>query len=264
MVAQADKLPHELRRLLKDNPVLAIAFSGGLDSRFLCHAARLCGCDIVAIHASGPHIPQAESAYALAWAKENAVDAHVVEYDPLLDSGIASNGRDRCYQCKKKLFRLLANYGRRVADGTNAGDLSLFRPGLLALKEENVFSPLALAGLDKKAIRSLALATGLENHGQKARPCLLTRFAYGMRPGMRELRSVERAENELANILGNEVDFRLRLTPDPVLQIQDFNQELLPKIDSILKKYGFGGYSLAIANSISGYFDGLTQKIRYP
>lgn len=258
-----DKLPPGLRKLLTDNPLLAIAFSGGLDSRFLCHAARLCGCDIIGILAIGPHVPEAESAYALGWAKKNGTPVNVVEHDPLIYPEIRSNGRDRCYHCKKNLFRKMGNFGRRVADGTNAGDLSQYRPGLVALKEENVFSPLALAGLDKSAIRRLALETGLENHEQKARPCLLTRFAYGMRPGRLQLKAIEQAENELAMIVGRDVDFRLRLAPDPVIQIQDFNRDIGQKMDLIMKKYGFPDYSIVIENSISGFFDGRAQKSHY-
>ncbi len=83
MVGVAEKLPEALRDFLRDAGPLCVAFSGGLDSRFLCHAALLCHCDILAVHASGPHIPANETAYVRAFAKKCGLPLEIVEYDPL-------------------------------------------------------------------------------------------------------------------------------------------------------------------------------------
>lgn len=260
MVDLAEKLPDALRDLLGGAGPVAIAFSGGLDSRFLCHAARLCGCDVLAVHARGPHVPASETDFALSFAQSHGLRLKIVEYDPLENEIVRQNGRDRCYHCKKSMFGKLAIPGFRLADGTNADDLQSYRPGLRALKEMGIFSPLARAGLGKGEIRKLAAATGLENPGQKARPCLLTRFAYGMSPNHRELENLSAAENELQKILGPQTDFRLRLAPRPILQTCALDENRKNAVDQIMRKYGFDNYLPRIEENISGFFD----RLAYP
>ena len=101
-------LPPELLRLLQGLPPLAIAFSGGIDSRFLCHAALLCGCDVLAVHARGPHVPTEESALALSWADARGLPLLVVDFDPLPLPEVAANSRQRCYACKQGLLAAIA------------------------------------------------------------------------------------------------------------------------------------------------------------
>lgn len=261
MVGLAEKLPEALRNFLRDAGPIALAFSGGLDSRFLCHAAMLCKCDILAIHASGPHVQANESAYAHAFAQKCGLPLEIVEYDPLKNELVRQNGKDRCYHCKKALFNKLDVPGRKLVDGTNEDDLKGYRPGLRAINELGIFSPLARAGLGKEDIRKLAAATGLENPGQKARPCLLTRFAYHTRPDYRTLENLARAENDLLEIFGKENDFRLRLAPEPVLQTQVLAEGLKTTVDGIMKKYGFSDYRIIMDKAISGFFDRPVEPI---
>ncbi len=127
--------------------------------------------------------------------------------------------KDRCYHCKKALFNKLEVTGRKLVDGTNADDLQSYRPGLRAINELGIFftPPLPAPGSAKEDIRKLAAATGLEKFRTKARPLrLLTRFAYHTRPNYHALENLARAENELLEIFGQENDFRLRLTPEPI------------------------------------------------
>lgn len=261
MVGVAEKLPEALRDFLRDAGPLCVAFSGGLDSRFLCHAALLCHCDILAVHASGPHIPANETAYVRAFAKKCGLPLEIVEYDPLKNEIVGQNGKDRCYHCKKALFNKLEVTGRKLVDGTNADDLQSYRPGLRAINELGIFSPLARAGLAKEDIRKLTAATGLENSGQKARPCLLTRFAYHTRPNYHALENLARAENELLEIFGQENDFRLRLTPEPILQTRALAEKFKGPVDQIMKKYGFSGYKIIMDETISGFFDRQDESI---
>ena len=86
---------------------LAVAFSGGLDSRFLCFALRRAGCDVLALHATGPHVPQAESAAARRWARAQGLPLLEVRHDPLPLPEVAVNSRERCYACKRALMRRL-------------------------------------------------------------------------------------------------------------------------------------------------------------
>lgn len=98
---------------------MAVAYSGGLDSRFLCHAALLRGCDVLAVHVFGPHIPAQESAGATAWAQQRGLPLRTARFDPLALPEVASNSPQRCYGCKTGLVQLLrgelaAPCGRRA------------------------------------------------------------------------------------------------------------------------------------------------------
>lgn len=278
---KAAALPHRLRKVFRSLPACAIAFSGGLDSRFLCHAALLCGSRILALHAQGPHIAAQESAEAQDWARRRGLPLRLVHYSPLPLAEVAANSRERCYACKRGLMAALratlALTGQdapcTLCDGTNADDMRAFRPGLRALKEAGVRSPLAEAGLTKDDIRRLARQTGLDRPDQRARPCLLTRLAYGFEPTEDLLRRLAAAEAALDALpapadasaaadaeqgaaLG---DFRLRVTPEPLLQAQRLPPELRPQVEAILAAHGFAPCTIRLDQDISGFYD--TKKI---
>ena len=269
----AAALPGGFVRALRGLPPLAVAFSGGLDSRFLCHAARLCGCDVLALHARGPHIPPEESARAAQWARDNGLPLLTLDFDPLSLPEVSINSRERCYGCKKGLIAALrevlrerrAGEGsdRLLCDGSNADDLRAFRPGLRALAEAWVRSPLAEAGLGKPAIRALAASTGLDRPEQKARPCLLPRLAYGLAPDAALLARLARAEAALAQLPAPDDDadasalgdFRLRLRPAPLLQVTRPPGALRPLVDEILAGHGFAPCEICETSGVSGFFD---------
>lgn len=249
------------------HPRLAIAFSGGLDSRFLCFAALRAGADVLALHARGPHIPAVETEEAEAFAAELRLPLTVFSVDPLLLPDAAHNTKRRCYACKKNLIgsmkALLQESGRTgftLCDGTNHSDLAVFRPGLAALQEEGVFSPLALCGYEKPLIRSAAEKAGMRLPSFPPRPCLLTRFAYGLSPDRETLAALGRAEKKLLDLrdgagdclLG---DFRLRLTPAPVLQCARFRPEWQGAVDQILREAGFFSWTVKVTERVSGFFD---------
>lgn len=267
----AAALPGDFVRALRGLPPLAVAFSGGLDSRFLCHAARLCGCDVLALHARGPHIPAQESAWAAQWANAAGLPLLMLDFDPLSLPEVARNSRQRCYDCKKGLIAALraalskrrAREGgdRLLCDGSNADDLHAFRPGLRALAEARVRSPLAEAGLGKAAIRSLAGSTGLVWPEQQARPCLLTRLAYGLSPDAALLERLAGLEAALAQLPAPDEggpalgDFRLRLRPAPLLQVTRLPAALRPQVEEILAAHGFAPCQIAETGGVSGFFD---------
>lgn len=224
----ATKLPPDLVKILRAYSPLAIAFSGGLDSRFLSHAASLLSIPIHLLHIRGPHVPRRESEEALAWAKKRGLAATARFLNPLDVPEVRANGRERCYHCKRYLFAMPCDFagspdsGREwlFCDGSNASDQMSWRPGLRALSELGVHSPLAEAGLRKEDIRLLAAATGLDNPQQRARPCLLTRFAYGLALTPEALTALQAAEYSLEAVLSRAArnrllpvvpDFRLRL-----------------------------------------------------
>ena len=259
----AGQVPAALARVLGGLPRMAVAYSGGLDSRFLCHAALLCGCDVLAVHVSGPHIPAQESAGATAWAQQRGLPLRTARFDPLALPEVATNSPQRCYDCKTGLVHLLRGelaalacegQGHVLCDGTNADDLQAYRPGLRALEEGCVRSPLAEAGLSKAAIREAARATGLDRPDQRARPCLLTRMAYGMRPDAPTLARLAAAEDDLAKA-GPLGDFRLRLTPEAVLQAESMPDSLRQQVQNILQRHGFSPCKMEIGGRVSGFYD---------
>lgn len=261
-----------LRAVLSGLPRLAVALSGGLDSRFLCHMALASGCDVLALHGEGPHVPEEESAAARAWAQSRGLRLITFVHDPLALPEVAANSRERCYACKRALIggmratlTVAGEAGRALCDGGNADDQRAFRPGLRAVAEAGVRSPLAEAGLTKAAIRELARATGLDRPEQAARPCLLTRLAYGMRPDAALLARVAAAEAALAALdaadreaygaAGGFGDFRLRLTPEPVLQCARLPERLAPAAEAVLAEQGFAPFSVVTGGTVSGFFD---------
>lgn len=243
---------------------MALAYSGGLDSRFLAQRLIKEGVDLLLLNAIGPHIAQSDTEYAGTWARKNGLRCLHVPFDPLGLLGIDT--KNRCYVCKKQLFRTIKaflrerNEGDRIlCDGTNRDDKALFRPGLKAILEENVRSPLDEAGLGKAEIRKKAKECGLENADQKPRPCLLTRLAYGMTADAQTLARIAETEKALEQALtarlGMTPDIRLRLTPQPLLQLETMPDDFLPGVRDILDHADFLPCSLRIGGAVSGFFD---------
>ncbi len=244
-----------LYRHLQGSP-LAVAYSGGLDSRFLAYMAQKAGCDVVLFHVTGSHVPKEESAFAQEWAQSVALPLQLFSMDVTALEHVKDNTERRCYYCKKHVFQLLQQealrQGRILCDGTNADDLQSHRPGLQALTEEEVWSPLAACGLSKAHIRAFAKETKLSMPEQKARPCLLTRLAYGMPVTAHILQNIEGAEKALTQ--AGLTDFRLRLTPAPVLQ--SIPHEISTQtLHTILAEYGFSSVQMLVQEQISGFFD---------
>lgn len=205
----------ELSDFFRENPRAALAFSGGTDSAYLFYEALQCGAEVRPYYVKTPFQPRFELDDALRLTKELGTELTVIEYDILNDGLVAANPADRCYHCKKKLFGLLlreraANDGfSLIIDGTNASDDAGDRPGMRALGELCVRSPLRECGLTKAEIRARSKEAGLFTWNKPAYACLATRVPTG-RPIERELlQRVEGAESELFAL--GFTDFRVRL-----------------------------------------------------
>ena len=205
----------ELSDFFHENPRAALAFSGGTDSAYLLYEALQCGAEVRPYYVKTPFQPRFELDDALRLTKELGAELTVIEYDILDDGLVAANPADRCYHCKKKLFGLLlreraANDGLSlIIDGTNASDDAGDRPGMRALGELCVRSPLRECGLTKAEIRARSKKAGLFTWNKPAYACLATRVPTG-RPIERELlQRVEGAESELFAL--GFTDFRVRL-----------------------------------------------------
>ena len=175
---------HRLCNLLRGYGCVAVAFSGGVDSSFLLWATRqVLGDRLVALQAASLLHRKSETADAVAFAQRLGSRHEVVRIDPLAWPGFAENSNERCYLCKKKLYALflerMPDYECSVLlDGTNLDDLSEDRPGLRAIAELSVRTPLAECGLAKKEIRHLSRAFGLPAWNRHAQSCLATRIAH--------------------------------------------------------------------------------------
>ena len=203
----------ELERFFAENPCAAVAFSGGADSSYLLYAAVKAGANVKAYYVKTAFQPQFELEDAKKLAGELGTPMQVLPLDILCDQAVKANPPDRCYHCKKRIFSAIraaaAQDGFSVLlDGTNASDDAGDRPGIRALKELSVRSPLREAGLTKAEIRRLSKEAGLFTHDKPAYACLATRIPTGETITAEKLCRTEWAETYLAG-LGLR-DFRVR------------------------------------------------------
>lgn len=208
-----------LQRLLSSYPKMAIAYSGGVDSTFLLHAAMYVKgtAQVVAFHLRSP----LQSAHGERKCQEVLAENfpatlryRSLEMAPLDWPEVVVNDGKRCYHCKKRMFAAIGGAMQSegcalLADGTNGDDILSPRPGLQAIEELSVTSPLADAQLTKSEIRQLAKNCGLTNHDLPSNSCLATRLATGLPLTRQHLDMVEKAEDYLAGLgfLGCRVRF---------------------------------------------------------
>jgi uncharacterized protein len=180
-----------------------IAFSGGVDSTFLLHAARTAlGNKVLAVTATSPTYPASEREEAIEIARDWGVSHRLVESNELEIPGFSSNPPDRCYHCKKELFGILKRIAREegfaaVCDGSNADDLNDYRPGRRAAKELEVRSPLLENGIGKEDIRALSRLFAIPTADKGSFACLSSRFPYGTEITGEALQRVEACEEIL-------------------------------------------------------------------
>ena len=182
---------------------IAVAFSAGVDSTFLL---KICSEALkenaVALTCVSPVNPERESTEAADFCRENGIKQIIITPDLLSLDAFVKNPPDRCYHCKKALFTALKEAAEKegihtVADGSNASDTGDYRPGMRALDELGIISPLKEAGLTKADIRILSKEEGLPTWSKPSYACLATRIAYGEAVTAEKLRIIEKAEQKL-------------------------------------------------------------------
>ena len=197
----------------KDHPRVALAFSGGVDSAYLLYASMKAGAQVKAYYVKTPFQPIFELEDARRLAVELNAEMEILEADPLEDPNISKNSGDRCYHCKKVILSHILSAARRdgfefILDGTNASDDASDRPGMRALAEMRVLSPLRLCGLIKDRIRALSREAGLFTWDKPAYACLATRIPTGTAITRDMLTATEQAEAALTRM--GLRDFRVR------------------------------------------------------
>lgn len=215
----------QLKRFFQETPEVAIAFSGGVDSAYLLYAAMKYGKRVKAYYVKTAFQPAFELEDARNLAKTLGAELQVLETAILRNETVAANPPDRCYHCKKALFSRIMAAARAdgfsvLLDGTNASDDTSSRPGMRAIAELAVRSPLRECGLTKNEIRKLSRDAGLFTHDKPAYSCLATRIPTGETITEEKLQRTEKAERYLAG-LGFR-DFRVRCQADAArLQITE-------------------------------------------
>ena len=216
-------VPQALADILNATPKAALAFSGGVDSAYLLYATTACGADVHAYYVSSCFQPRFELNDARRLAGELNAAMTVLPLDVLADARVRANPADRCYHCKRlimgEILRAAAADGHALLlDGTNADDDAGDRPGMRALSEFGVRSPLREAGLTKRQVRAYSLEAGLFTHDKPAYACLATRLPQSAEITTPMLARVEAAEDALhalgfadvrARVLGETVKLQL-------------------------------------------------------
>lgn len=254
-----------LETILKGYTVpFVIACSGGLDSRFLAFFAQKINCHFSLVHATGKHIDTKETTYLNNWSFHNSLALTTVPLDIFELEQVSHNHKKRCYYCKLNTFKTFQAHfpNSIICDGTHAEDTTAYRPGLQALQELSIQSPLALANFTKQDIRELGKLIGLENYQQKARPCLLTRFPYHTEIKDTALNQLIYLENffeaELTKIFGTNIpDFRIRFINGKFCfhYQQHIENQILNTLQTTLKQAKIAPIKFDKLSKLSGYFD---------
>ncbi len=254
-----------LRAILADAGSAVIALSGGTDSTFLVSfAATVTELRMMALTVSTPYMFSSEVDDATLFCRSRGIEHRIISMK--MPVAVSSNPPDRCYLCKREVMKAVTEAAKEggfayVFDGTNTDDLGDYRPGLKALREYNIKSPLAEAGLTKAEIRQLAREAGLEVSDKPSNTCLLTRFPHDTLIVPENLRRAEEAER-----IVSEMGFagaRVRIHNDLVrieFRKEQFDviikEEIRLQISAALKKLGYN----YITADIEGYRSGSMNK----
>lgn len=246
---------------------LVIAFSGGVDSSLLVKlAVDIAKGSESKVYAVLMHTmlhPAKEVKEAEQIAGELGAEFRVIQINELEGADILDNPVDRCYRCKKFLFVKLLEYARKIGavnvlEGTNGDDLLVYRPGLRAIRELGIKSPLAEVGFTKEEVRRLADSLGISVSNKPSAPCLATRFPYGMRLSYEDMRKVEKGEQLIkekgfynVRIRVHDHIARLEVDANEFAKVMEFKDEIV----SYLKGLGYDYVTLDLEGFRSGSMD---------
>jgi uncharacterized protein len=255
-----------LGEIIRSYGKAAVAFSGGVDSSLLCAVAKAeLGENALAVTIVSPLLPKSELDDARAVADLVGI-RHILVESGAIEDEVAVNSKDRCYHCKKREFGAIARAARElgigtVLDGSNVDDESDYRPGMRAIAELGVASPLREAGLGKEEIRELSRRLGLPTAEKPAFACLASRIPYGERIDAAKLARVEQAEDYLRSLGFRQFRVRshgdlARIEVDPSERTKLFSEAAMDAMAAAFESFGF----LYACVDLAGYRRGSLNK----
>lgn len=236
---------------------VAVAFSSGVDSTFLLYAAKeALGDHAIAVTASSCSFPERELKEAKEYCKKMGIRHFVIKSEELEIEGFSHNPKNRCYLCKHELFEKIGALAKEqgineIAEGSNLDDNGDYRPGLQAVAELGVKSPLRHIGFTKQEIRELSQYLNIPTWNKQSFACLSSRFPYGDLINEKKLKMVDRAEQLLLDMGFHQLRVRIHgdvarieLLPDEFPKFMEEKTRL--SVYKKFKEYGFSYVTLDV------------------
>jgi uncharacterized protein len=265
------ELQNTLKQLqchIKKMGSLAVAYSGGVDSTFLLKVTHDVLQDrAIAVTARSSTYPERELNDAAEFTRNAGIKHIIIQSEELDIEGFTANPPNRCYLCKYELFSKIKEVAQKynikyIAEGSNIDDLGDYRPGMQAIKELGIISPLKDVGFEKDAIRKLSKQMGLPTWDKQSFACLVSRFPYGEKITPEKLTMVDRAEQYLLDLGFKQVRVRhhgdtARIEVAGKERLKFFDLELMDNVHKQFHEIGFAYTAL----DLKGYRTGSMNEV---